>query len=823
MGTRLVSAFLRRVPFTIALVALLAALAAVTGPITGPSALVRHAVGVDLAALGRHQWWSLVTADFFVDNAAQLVIVLVAAAIGVGAAERLMGTGRTILAFVVTGVAASAIGLGIEALGVLAGEYWADAVRNLVTVDPLGPILGTVAAASAYASVLWRRRIRFGVVASVVMFLLYSGQPSDFFRLIAVIAGLGLGAVLTRRRIRLERWTSSHHETRVLLAALTAIFALGPVITLVAHGRFGLLSPLGDFTADGVHGARPGSPACTLAESGSACRALLAAHSGQGVSAVVLALLPLAVVLLGAYGLAIGRRAAVYLVATAAAANGILAALYFGVIPALGYASRVVDEVGDSPEYGAWLIANAVIPLALAALVLSQRRHFPIRSTPAARRRFVVTMGVATVATASGYLALGSLLAAQFRPVVGLLDLLSDLPERFIPLSFLLAERRDFVPVGFAARLLYHGVGPLLWIVLLFALVALLRGRRTSRELSGDAAVFRALERSRGSSMAFPGTWAGNSYWFDAERRMGIAYRIANGCAVTTGDPVGDPRDPRDSLGQFIRFCDANAWTPVFYSVHEEWAGLLAEFGWSSTVVAEETVIDPSTFEMTGKKWQDVRSSVNRAAREGVRVTWTHWHELGARTANQIAEISELWVVEKKLPELGFTLGGVDELRDPDVLLGIAAEGSGAVQAVTSWLPTWRDGVLVGRTLDFMRRRADGMNGVMEFVIAEAAVRAQLDGLEFLSLSGAPLAIAPSDEKGGPLERVLGMLGRTLEPVYGFRSLLAFKQKFQPRLVPLALAYPDALSLPAIAIALSRCYLPGLTLRESAALVRGLR
>lgn len=815
-------ALLRRVPFTIALTGLLALLSIVAEPLAGGSALVR-VVGLDLGALSRQHWWSLLTADFFVDNAVQLVIVLVAAAIGVGAAEILMGTGRTALAFAATGVAASVIGLGLEALGVLAGEYWAESVRGLVTVDPLGPILGTLVAGSAFASVLWRRRIRFVVVASVVMFLLYSGQPSDLFRLVAVLVGLALGALLARRRIRLERWTSSHHETRVLLAVLSAVFALGPVITLAAHGRFGLLSPLGDIIAEGLPRSRPGAGACTVAGASQQCAAQLAAHPAAGVSAIVLALLPLAIILVGAYGLLRGRRAAVYLVALAAAADGVLAAVYFGVIPALGYASRAVDRVGDSPEYGAWLVANAVLPLAFAAVLLSQRRHFPLRSSRQARRRFLVTMGSATAIAAGAYLALGSLLAAQFRPAVGLLDLLADLPDRFIPVSFVIAERRDFVPETVATRLLYHGIGPVLWVVLLIAVVALLRGRRTSHADPGAAEAFRALEREAGSSMAFPGTWPGNSYWFDAEGRMGIAYRVANGCAVTTSDPVGSPRNRRDSLAQFIRFCDSNAWTPVFYGVHGDWAELLADMGWSTTVVAEETVIDPATFQMTGKKWQDVRSSVNRAAREGVRVTWAHWHELSPRVANQIAEISELWVVEKKLPELGFTLGGLDELRDPDVLLGVAADGSGAVQAVTSWLPTWADGVLTGRTLDFMRRRADGMNGVMEFVIAEAAVRAQLDGLEFLSLSGAPLAVAPSDEKPGPLDRVLAMVGRSLEPVYGFRSLLTFKQKFQPRLVPLALAYPDALSLPAIAVAISRCYLPDLTLKESAALVRSLR
>ena len=810
---------LRRMPVTIGLVAILLIVAFATGPIGGPSKVLRHLVGLELGTIARREWWSLLTADFFVDNLAQLVIVVVAAALGVGAAERLMGSRRTILAFVVTGVAGSALGLAAQAIGVLAGEYWADSVRSLVTIDPLTPILGTVVVASAFASVLWRRRIRVVVLATVVVFLLYSGQPSDLYRLIAVLVGLALGALLSRRRVRLERWTSSHHETRVLLATLAAIFALGPVITLVSHGRFGLLSPLGVFNTDGMPRSRP----CAVDQASALCSQQLGSHAGQGISALVLALVPLVIVLVGAYGLYLGRRAAVYLVAALAAADGLLAAFYFGVLPAIGQASHVAHHAGRSPEFGAWMAANAVLPIAFAVLVLSQRRHFTVLAAPRARRRFVITVALGAVGISVAYLGVGWALRGQFKPIVDLGDLLFDLPERFIPVSYLIAERHDFVPESFATRLLFHGVGPLLWITVLVALLMLLRDARSTGSSQAEKNEFRALLRQSGDSMSFPGTWTGNSYWFNADRTAAIAYRVTNGCAVTTGAPVGRPEDARDTLVQFIRFCDLNAWTPVFYSVQEEWATALTELGWSTTVVAEETVIDPAGWEMTGKKWQDVRSSVNRAARQGVRVTWSTWAALSSRTANQVAEISELWVVEKKLPELGFTLGGLDELRDPDVLLGIASDEDGTVQAVTSWMPSWRDGELVGYTLDFMRRRADGMNGVMEFVIAEAALRAKLEGLEFLSLSGAPLAVMPTDDKPAPLDRVLAMVGRSLEPVYGFRSLLQFKQKFQPRLEPLYLAYPDALSLPAIAIAISRCYLPDLDLRETATLVRSLR
>ena len=43
------------------------------------------------------------------------------------------------------------------------------------------------------------------------------------------------------------------------------------------------------------------------------------------------------------------------------------------------------------------------------------------------------------------------------------------------------------------------------------------------------------------------------------------------------------------------------------------------------------------------------------------------------------------------------------------------------------------------------------------------------------------------------MDRVLGYLSSSLEPVYGFRSLLKFKQKFQPELHPLIMAYPEML------------------------------
>ena len=202
-----------------------------------------------------------------------------------------------------------------------------------------------------------------------------------------------------------------------------------------------------------------------------------------------------------------------------------------------------------------------------------------------------------------------------------------------------------------------------------------------------------------------------------------------------------------DDLTGFTQYCVERSLSPVFYSVHREQRDALLEVGWSSIEVGSEMVVDPRGWKTTGKKWQDVRTAINKAKRDGVTDVQSTFLEASLDVREQIEDISEEWAQLKALPEMKFTLGGVEELRDPRVRLLYAIDADGRVLGVTSWLPTWRDGRIVGWTLDFMRHRTDSPNGIMEFLIARMAERLRDEGLadpehavEFMSLSAAPLA-----------------------------------------------------------------------------------
>lgn len=370
---------------------------------------------------------------------------------------------------------------------------------------------------------------------------------------------------------------------------------------------------------------------------------------------------------------------------------------------------------------------------------------------------------------------------------------------------------------------MYQWVGVAFWVGVIALLLRVFRSRRTLPDSDGE--LYRHLLRRGGGTLSWMGTWEGNRYWYSADERAGIAYRVVGDVALAVGGPVGERDGAGSAIGGFAALCAQHGWTVAFYSVEDDLLPEFARRGWDHLSVAEETIIDLADFDLSGSARQKVRQPVTRAEREGLRAVWTTWDELSLGLATQVREISEAWVADRALPEMRFTLGSIDEARDGEVRLMLAVDAAGRVQGVTSWMPSWRDGVLIGRTLDFMRRRADGPNGVMEFLIAKAAFACAAEGLAFVSLSGAPLATRELDREvpARAVDAVLSWLAAVLEPAYGFASLFRFKAKFHPRYAGLHLAYTDPVALPRIGMAIGRAYLPDATTADVLALARGVR
>ena len=223
-----------------------------------------------------------------------------------------------------------------------------------------------------------------------------------------------------------------------------------------------------------------------------------------------------------------------------------------------------------------------------------------------------------------------------------------------------------------------------------------------------------------------------------------VGYRMHVGTVIGLADPVAEPGDRERLLAEFVDFAESQAAVPCLFSVSGETAGIMRGKGWRALQIAEDTLMDLPGLEFAGKKWQKIRTAMNKAQKNGTTYISGLLRDQPAEILTQVREISEQWVGEKELPEMGFTLGTVEEALDDDVRIALAVDAEGVVQAALSWLPVYRggpEGGVRGWTLDLMRKRnGPGANNMVEFLIARSALEYKEEGADFLSLSGAPLA-----------------------------------------------------------------------------------
>ncbi|WP_125132577.1 phosphatidylglycerol lysyltransferase domain-containing protein [Microbacterium sp. 10M-3C3] len=809
---RIVAAWLRSHPVAVGFAVLVVVAATATGTLWGTDSSPYGAGPLTTFAGGR--WTSLVTALVVAGSPVHAAFAFVLSLTVLAYAERLLGSVRALVLLPVLGVAGVLVGVALHAAAWTVTDLQPVVAAEVPVVDPVIPIVGVVMAASAFAPALWRRRLRVGGFGVLALFALYGGDADDWYRIATAILGLAVGAVLVRRTGHHGGWhRSSVRESRALVALLVAVSALGPLVGLVTGGGRGPFSVVVDTYAqyDDVLVAR-----CAAAANLPGCDAQLSLLLTRGVGPALLAATPLVLLIVAALGLRQGRRAAWML------AVGVQSALAVLAVVAWWFEPDIVSawDDGSGAEYVLWVTASIGIPVALVVALVLSRRLFGIRATRRAAGTATGVVVAAFVVCATTFALVEAAGSHEFDAAPTRTELVLLTLRRFIPRVFLEPAGHTPFPHRGLALFAYQWVGVLFWAVVVAAMLWVYRHPRLPR--GEDGRLYRDLLRRGGDTLGFLGTWDGNRYWYPADRAAGIAYRVVGDVALALADPLAPLEDRAEVVEEFAEFCGRHGWTPVLYSVHEETMDALRPRGWQALPVGVETVLDLRGLEFTGKAWQKVRQPLTRAEREGYTAVWSRWNDLTLAQTTQIVAIDEEWVADRALPEMGFTLGSLDELRDADVRLLLAVGPDDRIEAVTSWMPTWTHGRVTGWTLDFMRRRIGGPNGMMEFLIAKAALALRDEGAEILSLSGAPLADDPDEADAEPsaLRAFLRWLADALEPAYGFASLFRFKGKFRPRYRPLFMAYRDALQLPAIGAAVGRAYLPDASRADLVALAR---
>jgi phosphatidylglycerol lysyltransferase len=426
---------------------------------------------------------------------------------------------------------------------------------------------------------------------------------------------------------------------------------------------------------------------------------------------------------------------------------------------------------------------EATYLLVLAAVLRTQRGRFDRDAYPLLSRRNLLWL-IALLAALAGYLWLGQ-------------ELYGDEPW----MSRLLHVARSAHAPRFARGLLaalVTTIGALGWLA--FAMP------RPRLALPDAVALDRARDfyETHGGHEFAHLTLLGDKYLFEpAGGGALIAYGRTRNRLVALGDPAGAPAAVEDAVLAFRQFADRYGCVPVFYEVSETNLHLYHDHGFALFKLGEQALVPLADFSLRGKKRDDLRAAVNRAARENLEFAVLEppfdgpfWQELET--------VSNAWL-GGKTAEKGFSLGRFDRAylaRAPIATL----RHQGRLVAFASLMPDYRERQEL--SVDLMRHTPDAPPSAMDFLFVRLLEHARDAGYARFNLGMAPLAGVGENPFARPGERLARLAYEYGNRFYNYKGLRSYKEKFQPVWRGAYLAYPYQMS-------------PRLLLVDVAALIAG--
>jgi lysyl-tRNA synthetase class 2 len=332
---------------------------------------------------------------------------------------------------------------------------------------------------------------------------------------------------------------------------------------------------------------------------------------------------------------------------------------------------------------------------------------------------------------------------------------------------------------------------------LLAAAYVIFRPLAAPRSLPGPGARAAAAElvRSHGQdTLSFFKLRTDKHYFFAADERAFVGYRIENGVLLCSGDPVGDESAFGELLRDLRAFAEVRGLKLGVVGASERMCPLYEQLGLRTLYLGDEAIVELGRFSLEGRPIRKVRQSVNRLAKAGYEAELHDLASLDAATFEQLEQVADRG--RQGAPERGFSMA-LDALRGEDTAVVLARDERGTIRGLLHFVPCYGRPAM---SLSFMRRDPGTPNGLMEFMVVRATELLRERGIEELSLNFAAFAKwMHSPEKRS--ERALAKLVALGNPFFQIESLYRFNAKFFPRWEPRYLVYEGRLGLPRASIA----------------------
>ena len=444
-------------------------------------------------------------------------------------------------------------------------------------------------------------------------------------------------------------------------------------------------------------------------------------------------------------------------------------------------------------------IVEAAVAFVLLILLVTARSQFRAKADPGSRW-FAVRVFFQFVAVAIFY-GMAMLYVDADKHVIGHPSFFAQLKE---VVYALVGADGSVSLTGERFSDVFHGtlLGFGLLTVLVVALLALRPSEPISRLSPGDEERLRGLLDRQGArdSLGYFALRRDKSVVWSPTGKAAITYRVVQGVALASGDPIGDPEAWPGVMCAYRQLVDEYGWTPAVIGCSELGATVFKrECELAAIELGDEAIVEVDDFTLDGRPMRGVRQACTRVGRAGYDVHVRRTRDIDRDEFAELLRVAAAW--RGAAVERGFSmaLSRLGDVADSDCVVATAHQ-DGVLRGMLHFVPWGPDGL----SLDLMRRDRSADNGLNELMIVRLIEGCPELGVRRISLNFAVFrdAIERGEKIGaGPVLRAWRSVLMFASRWWQIESLYRFNVKFRPDWEPRFLSYPATRDLPRIAIA----------------------
>jgi lysyl-tRNA synthetase class 2 len=315
-----------------------------------------------------------------------------------------------------------------------------------------------------------------------------------------------------------------------------------------------------------------------------------------------------------------------------------------------------------------------------------------------------------------------------------------------------------------------------LMLVVLLAFFRAPRGR--ARLLPADERRLRALLRAYGrrDSLGYFALRRDKSVCWTPSRDAAILYRVVNGVALATGDPLGPRTAWPAAVAGWLTHTHRHAWVPAVTNAGPAAAVAYEAAGFHGLSSGEEAVLDAGDFAAGGS---GLIAAHRLVADAGYTTAYRRQGDVDADELRRLGQLADAW--RRHPPGFAAALGRLGDPADRDCLIAECRDPNGRTCAILFFVPWGADGL----TLDLLRHDRDSGRAPVDHLLTDLLLTADQ---------------ARDPALAGVTRLSLNVTARRRRPAAP-RDLYS---PYAPRLHPRYLLYERRLDLPRVAAAALR-------------------